>query len=618
MGRLISPAEEEIPNLKTPPTAGELRVMQFFKSGLDDAWEIYFQPHLNGCRPDFVLLNPDVGIGVFEVKDWDLKAQNLNYSFGKDGHRTLTGEHSGVTSKRRDPLQQIQSYKYEISDLYCPRLNSLNIHSVITAGLIFPFAEDDELNELFGPVRIPQGGDEVIVGRSALESSDVLRIFPNALREKSSYMSEDHASDLRGWLIEPDYSAEQRQPLELSADQSELVETRTDSGYRRIRGAAGSGKSVVLASRAAKLAHDGKAVLVVSYNITLLHYLRDLVARCPNGKPNTITWLNFHQWCKRVADDLDIEEYSRVWRDHFSGSDRYGYDPDEVLRKHIPNLVGSELAQREVPETRTFDAIIVDEGQDFYPNWWSALREVCNPGGELLLAADESQDVYGSASSWTDEAMTGAGFTGRWSELKASYRLPLKLLPLAGLFARDYLSDKPHIFPSPPGKQSELDLAPCALRWVQTTRDRAAETSFGELLRLISEDENRELAFADLTYLSDDRAIGATVVDLLSAKLIKTVHTFDKNDTREERRKKLAFWKGDARVKATTIHCFKGWEARTIVLNITRAGSSRDLASVYTGITRVKKHPQGSWLTVVCSDNRLERFGRMWPDFVKN
>jgi hypothetical protein len=39
-----------------------------------DPWEIYIQPHLNGLRPDFVLLNPSVGVCVIEVKDWNLDA----------------------------------------------------------------------------------------------------------------------------------------------------------------------------------------------------------------------------------------------------------------------------------------------------------------------------------------------------------------------------------------------------------------------------------------------------------------------------------------------------------------------------------------------------------------
>tara|TARA_R110001606_G_C15179796_1_gene629186 strand:- start:19 stop:225 length:207 start_codon:yes stop_codon:yes gene_type:complete len=55
-------------------TAGEQQVFRLFHEHLPKEWEIYLQPHLNGLRPDFVLLNPNVGIAVFEVKDWNLGA----------------------------------------------------------------------------------------------------------------------------------------------------------------------------------------------------------------------------------------------------------------------------------------------------------------------------------------------------------------------------------------------------------------------------------------------------------------------------------------------------------------------------------------------------------------
>ena len=74
---------------------------------------------------------------------------------------------------------------------------------------------------------------------------------------------------------------------------------------------------------------------------------------------------------------------------------------------------------------------------------------------------------------------------------------------------------------------------------------------------------------------------------------------------------------GDARVKASTVHSFKGWEARAIVLHI---GSSRDrkaLATAYVGLSRLKRHEQESLLTVVCSDPELEEYGRTWPMFEK-
>ncbi len=76
MSRLICPPREELGRLRTPLTAGEWRVLEFFDRHLPVGWEIYVQPHLNGLRPDFVLLHPYAGIAVFEVKDWDLDAMS--------------------------------------------------------------------------------------------------------------------------------------------------------------------------------------------------------------------------------------------------------------------------------------------------------------------------------------------------------------------------------------------------------------------------------------------------------------------------------------------------------------------------------------------------------------
>ena len=45
----------------------------------------------------------------------------------------------------------------------------------------------------------------------------------------------------------------------------------------------------------------------------------------------------------------------------------------------------------------------------------------------MLLVADPTQDVY-DKRAWTDEEqMLGAGFSGPWTELHGSYRLPSDL-----------------------------------------------------------------------------------------------------------------------------------------------------------------------------------------------
>ena len=58
----------------------------------------------------------------------------------------------------------------------------------------------------------------------------------------------------------------------------------------------------------------------------------------------------------------------------------------------------------------------------------------------MLLVADPTQDVY-EKQSWTDnERMLGAGFSGPWTELKGSYRMPGDIVPIANAFAQRFLT----------------------------------------------------------------------------------------------------------------------------------------------------------------------------------
>jgi hypothetical protein len=48
---------------------------------------------------------------------------------------------------------------------------------------------------------------------------------------------------------------------------------------------------------------------------------------------------------------------------------------------------------------RRFDAVLVDEGQDFGLQWWNLLREPRgSTGGEMLLVTDPTVDLYGKSS----------------------------------------------------------------------------------------------------------------------------------------------------------------------------------------------------------------------------
>jgi hypothetical protein len=623
--RVVSPALDQLDRLRQPLTDGEELVFEFFDRHLSTGWEIYIQPHLNGLRPDFVLLNPSIGIAVFEVKDWNLGAMDYwSEDQGGRGQELLARKDGKTFSlQKENPFPKVLRYEREIRDLYCPRLDSRSGLAAITSGVVFPFTPEDALGRVFGAwcdngpfSQFPRY--YTVTGLESVRDGRIDHVLPEHSRRESIVMTEDHAADLRNWLVEPSFAADQREPLPLDSSQRFLVQNRTASGFRRIKGPAGSGKSLVLAARAAELASAGKEVLVVSFNITLLHYLRDAFVRWPVSRQvshGDTTWLNFHSWMRRTAQEGNLEhEYKQAWADHLgypvaeSSNSAGGNVPNEVFR-----IVTMAIEAESGGDVATYDAILVDEGQDFDPEWWNLLRKVLRPGGEMVLVADATQDVYGTARSWTDEAMNGAGFSGGpWVQLKESYRLPPVVVPYAQEFASRYLPSDTVDLPN--STQTELDVFPCSMRWVQTSGYNAVEVCTKEILHLAERFGQEAFAIPDTTFLAADRKSGLAVVEMLAARNVRAIHTFDEDDGKA-RRMKMAFWMGDARVKGTTIHSFKGWETRGLVVFTGNRFGERARAALYTALTRVKRAVEGSHITVVCSIPELREFGTSWPAF---
>ena len=623
-GRLIDPPPESFDKLPTPLTDGERKVIRLFHQKLPAEWEIYVQPHLNGLRPDIVLLHPRVGVAVFEIKDWDLRAMRYYAKNGRDGRPMLMacdkrGKH--FSREADNPINKILLYKEELFNLYCPRLDDQAGLAVITAGLVFPCSPSADVAGLFEPFRTGVMRDHPqyfpIVGAEELSSGHVEALFPESARTTSHFMNDDIADDLRGWLKEPFFSQEQRQPLELDQRQRELATTRTDTGYRRIKGPAGCGKSVVLAARASSLAAAGKHTLVASFNITLLNYLRDLAVRHDAVRQvirRQIDFLNFHHWCKRICHASGhADDCQELWRTSADGDDS---DSESVLSERLARLVEQIYREHEGSAVMPkYDAILVDEGQDFQPSWWRTLRLALKPRGEMVLVADKTQNIYGTAAKWTEDAMADAGFRGRWFELKISYRLPPAVIPLVRRFAEAFMTQEEVDIPEP--KQLHIEFSPVELRWVHV-REQAnlLEACDLELQRMMKR-LRPDTALTDITFLSGKK-MGRGLVQMLEDddKRLNVLHTFD-DDPSRSRRQKRAFFQGDARIKATTVHSFKGWEARHLIVCVKSIEYPEDKTLLYTALTRLRDHEHGSCLTVVSCCHELRMYARSWPDYIE-
>lgn len=264
---------------------------------------------------------------------------------------------------------------------------------------------------------------------------------------------------------------------------------------------------------------------------------------------------------------------------------------------------------------KKWDAVLVDEGQDFQPEWWALLRESLKDGGEMMLAADATQDLYGLRNRWTDIAMTGAGFRGRWIQLKGSYRIPRNLLEPLRDYAQAFLPEGADLVDSPADDEPNLPYDDCHIRWVSCAEWEVAQVTASEIEALPTRTGGPVLAWADIAFVTPDHDIGLHMLSHLPPSL-RVRHVFAPTKA-EQRARKFAFWAGDGRIKGSTTHSYKGWESRAVVGALTRSRTLEDLASAYVSLSRVVRHLHGSYLTVVCSDEKLNRWAQEWFETIE-
>ena len=380
---------------------------------------------------------------------------------------------------------------------------------------------------------------------------------------------------------------------QLDPQQYTIATTRTETGYRRVRGPAGSGKSLTLAGRAAMLACEGKRVLVCSYNIALLNYFSDLVEQFINPLPSQITFDHFHSWCKDVCVKTGyLDDYYKLW--DYSSEERLNYHMAELVTVIYDNPSNNSSVPR-------YDAILVDEGHDFRILWWQTLRKAVVQGGEMLLVADKTQNIHDTAQAWTDQAMNDCGFTGPWLTLSGSYRLPARIIPILEDFLERFPYDGEIDIP-PPKAAEQTDLFD-EFRWVQVpTWKSPLNACIEEVERLYNDPEIPSVCFLSET------DIGMDFVEDFKQRGVDIFTTHYK-DWRMSRNAKLKLRPRCAEIVATTVDSFKGWETPHLVVYVDRINTERDKALFYTALSRLNKHPKGCALTVVSSCSELEAFG---------
>jgi len=436
MATLI-PSYDKILNLKVKPEDGELHLLKFLDQELDSSFEVYFNPFMNGDRPDIVVMKKRQGILIIEVKDYNLDSYEL------DEKRNWRVKNESF--KIKSPISQVLKYKDNLFELHIDKLLELKIKdirnfNIISCAVYFHNANSAKINKfLIEPFQ--QDKDFLkynidLIGRDNLNQFDLKKILKSRylISERPSFLfTDDIYISIKRFLKPPIHLKEQGKEIPYSKRQLEIIYNTTRK-QQRIKGVVGSGKTTVLAARAVQAYKRTKGrVLILTFNITLRNYIKYKVSQVREQFPwDKFVISNYHLFINSELNNLEIP---------ISVPEGFNELSQEEKDKHFETKYYSNknLFIEHQDKIKRYSAILIDEIQDYKRSWMEIIKECfLDEGGEYVLFGDVKQNIYNNKTVAKDISTNVRGFT----TLPNCFRSDLKIKDLAILFQQYIFQDK--------------------------------------------------------------------------------------------------------------------------------------------------------------------------------
>ncbi|MBR0045591.1 MAG: AAA family ATPase [Bacteroidaceae bacterium] len=518
-------------------------------------YDVFFRPNICTDVPDVVLAHLSHGIILLNVCE-DIEKLEIYYRRIENIKSFLFSTH--LKSIKIDSVINKTVYNSVKTALYFPKSSKseveeqiAKVNEKINSNRRMAIAKERKYNEADDRIEKKDFFEYVL----QLYPSDDLKEILNSQRAngfKSDYYNELLSLIVGHWHSFKDGD----QNFRLSDEQKKFV--RSENKRLRVKGVAGCGKTQVVANRAVEQhLRTGDTVLILTFNISLIQYVRMRINQVPADFSTTMFEItNYHRFFKSMANR------------YADGASLVDYDNVKFFAPYTKDIA-------------KYKTIIIDEAQDFKTAWFdSIINYFLDPDGSISIFGDGEQNIYGRELEADSKMPIIHTFTGRWNEL--SERVSMRILNpriahLSSLFAITFMDSSSQLFSIQDTYEKfyikywnlgteKKGLEICKnINWIMQTYNLSSTdvVVMAESINVLRDIEN---CYTHLSHLQS--MINFETLEQYNElkRKTKNVVCFDRDLEDIRRAAKTHFTTDCDAIKFSTIHSFKGWESKNVIL----------------------------------------------------
>ena len=350
---------------------------------IDGMW-LYREPEMKtegNELPTFTIVSPKMGLIFIKVynytaetltcvqkKYWTIEGKNVTSESNRFRHYVHK-----MVSKIEDPLLEFDEENVKITTYYIfPYIDNESLFENISLTDSEILVCGDNIDIVFPVLDKDMSDNDFLCLSSIIQKS-------NILNQTSNIYIEEPARDLAEAIV-----LNNKKISLFDYDQMAASLTITDK-CERIRGLAGSGKTVLLAMKAAKLhkRFPDKKIAFVFYTKSLYYQAINLIRKyyyqLAEDEPNWQNLLVLHSWGGATVGN---GFYYSICRE-------CGVQPKTLRQGSYETLCKELLESGNLKEI--YDFILIDEAQDFPLDFFKLVQSVAKSPKKIVIAYDELQ-----------------------------------------------------------------------------------------------------------------------------------------------------------------------------------------------------------------------------------